>query len=64
MRLGPRGAFGHHPPHGPSRTPRRAGYLERSASAVVQSDAPQRFGKAVCMPRSSTDVQARTVFGL
>jgi hypothetical protein len=40
MRLGPRGGFGHHPPHGPSRTPQRAGYLERSASAVMQGNAP------------------------
>jgi hypothetical protein len=37
MRLGPRGGFGHHPPHGPSRTPQRAGYLERSASAFMCS---------------------------
>jgi hypothetical protein len=29
MRLGPRGGVCHHSPHGPSRTPRRAGYLER-----------------------------------
>jgi hypothetical protein len=40
MRLGPRGGVCHHPPHGPSRTPRRAGYLERSASAVMQIIAP------------------------
>jgi hypothetical protein len=40
MRLGPRGGFGHHPPRGPSHTPRRAGYLERSASAVTQGNAP------------------------
>jgi hypothetical protein len=29
MRLGPRSGFGHHPPHGPSRMPQRASYLER-----------------------------------